>query len=63
MWKKSKRILLCILALMFQYPGGYDFRHGCERGRRVLYERGGLYVQGPGKAQAGLLCREAVQEI
>ena len=25
-----------------------------------VYERGGLYVQGPGKAQAGLLCRQAV---
>ena len=47
----------------YQYPGGHDFRHGGERGRRVLYERGGLYVQGPGKAQAGLLCGEAVQEI
>ncbi len=47
----------------YEYPGGYDLRHGGQRGQRKLYERGGLYVQGAGKAQTGLLCGEAVQKV
>ena len=28
----------------YEYIGGYDFRHGGERGQRKFYECGGLYV-------------------
>ncbi len=43
-----------------EHAGGHDLRHGGQRGRRRLSERSGLYVQGAGKAQAELLCCQAV---
>ena len=46
-----------------EHAGRHDFGNGSERGRPGYYERHRLYVQGPGEAQAGLLRREAVQEV
>ena len=72
-WTKAETLLYCALIayIIFEAPAedrnintlvdmisGMDVKEDDES----YMNAGGLYVQGPGKAQAGLLCREAVQE-
>ena len=73
-WTKSETLLYCALIAYIIFEGPAEDRNmntlvdmisGMEvkEDDENFHERRGLYVYGPGKTQAGLLCCQAVQKV